>query len=581
MRRKGTSSTLPSFANDVEAKKKRADRRALVLIGVAIVAFLTLAVALKSRSKPASSPKRQQQQRHRRATDRAVDDDDDDGKYARKKTPLPPKKKSNPPPPPPARPEEKLPAKKKPPPKPAKRVDSPKVAKKADPVLEKKEAQRRRIEEVTARVQAERARKKKAEVSVVDEHHHVLAYYVRAKRRGLLTGGATVLHVDSHADLGMPETFPDEKVTESRRLEEFSEINDFLVLGAHVGLFDHIVFVEPPWSNQFRCCVYEHNATFEFVVGVDASGELRVDLSGSTARDFERDRFGHVFWRNGERRMGDRAELQRSRPFKVTLIALEHPNLGAAIAAAIDPAKPVVLDVDLDAFATVSPGAIATKARFGLDNTQLETLYHLVWNFPPLGIDYLSRSDPKYRDERGADDFVMRAAQTIGDAAVEDASSRLAAAVGRILDARHVDARRRKAVVDYAAAVDKSGPHYHAAKTRPRPLDARSHANLEAYLEQPFHVPDDIKKELDFVLDDLWRPALVAALPAQPFMIHLVRSPGYMPDDLLPIVECRVLDFISELYDTSLVTYEHRVDVLRTNCAKPRSHYVAIEDSEL
>ena len=65
--------------------------------------------------------------------------------------------------------------------------------------------------------------------------------------------------------------------------------------------FDRVVFVEPPWSNQLRCCLYDTNATFSFVVGLDRYGDVRVDVAEG---EFVREHFGHVFWRDGERRTG-------------------------------------------------------------------------------------------------------------------------------------------------------------------------------------------------------------------------------------------------------------------------------------
>ena len=78
-----------------------------------------------------------------------------------------------------------------------------------------------------------------------------------------------ILHLDSHADMGVPR--PPPLGFDGERLDRYAEINDFLVLAAFEGLAEHLIFVEPPWSNQFRCCVYEDSATFDFAIGVDAS----------------------------------------------------------------------------------------------------------------------------------------------------------------------------------------------------------------------------------------------------------------------------------------------------------------------
>lgn len=488
-----------------------------------------------------------------------------------------------------------------------------------------KEMQKRRIDEVTARVKADRERRTESaapEVSLLDEHHHVLAYYLRARRDGRLKSGATVLHIDSHADMGVPDPYPEESLPSSARvLEEYAEINDFLVLGAFVGLMDHIVFVEPPWSNQFRCCVYETNATFDFVVGLDLADRLRVDVSGPTAELFARERFGHIFWRNGERRTGDRGSLRRTSHFKVSLVALEHPKLGDVLFDLIDPAKALVVDVDLDAFATVSPGAMAIKARFDLADDELETLYHLVWNFPELGSNYLRLANPKIRDESGADVFLEKAMAAIKAAKdtpskMNPQDSRFGIAVGRILEARGVDARRKNDIVQYASALDAAAAQRRANPLNRRPLDARANANLEAYLEQPFHVPSDPAAELDFALEHTWSNAL-SKLHA-PLMVHIVRSPGYARLQCLCLflfffasvtrthcvlsscltsccpsssakwfvaTLCRrvyvlppQLDFVEKSYGVATVYHEARVNFKRTNCNKPYSDYIVVDD---
>ena len=418
-------------------------------------------------------------------------------------------------------------------------------------------------------------------LSVTEEHHHVLAYYVRALRSGILEKGtgATVLHIDSHADMGVPssfvqdhglETFDLEKAaaTNSRALEEYAEINDFLLLGAHVGLIDHIVFVEPPWSNQFRCCVYRTNQTFDFAVGLDDEQSLRVDVVGDTAKLFARERFGHVFWRNGERRTGTQDKLTHLRPFKVTVVAQEHPDLPVVISDVVDKSKPLVVDVDLDAFTTVSPGAIATKARFGLKDDHLETLYHLVWNFPALGIDYLSKKDPGLRDSTSADVFLNKA-KIIAAASPQNTerpteTSRLAHALEKILESRDVQDQRRRTILAYAAAIDTTTSSHSAQPFRP--IDARSQANLEAFLEQPLHVPSDLSFELEYVLAETWTRVL-KKLP-DPFLVSLVRSPGYVPEDALSSVECRIIDYFAKLFDIHHLDHEDRVDPKRTDCIK-------------
>ena len=83
----------------------------------------------------------------------------------------------------------------------------------------------------------------------VEEHHHVLQYYARevAKNTLPVDSKATILHLDSHADMGVPRAY----LEADEHMERFSAINDFMITAALTGIAEHLVFVEPPWSNQF------------------------------------------------------------------------------------------------------------------------------------------------------------------------------------------------------------------------------------------------------------------------------------------------------------------------------------------
>ena len=62
-------------------------------------------------------------------------------------------------------------------------------------------------------------------VGVVEEHHHVLQYYARevAKNTLPVDSKATILHLDSHADMGVPRAY----LKADEHMERFSAINDF------------------------------------------------------------------------------------------------------------------------------------------------------------------------------------------------------------------------------------------------------------------------------------------------------------------------------------------------------------------
>ena len=348
---------------------------------------------------------------------------------------------------------------------------------------------------------------------------------------------------------------------DARALEAYAEINDFLLLAVHSGVVDAIVYVEPPWSNQFRCCLYDTNATFEFVVGVDDRNNLRVDVAGETPRKFAREHFGHVFWRDGERRTGHVAKLRRGVPFTMSVIAAEHGSLTEVLRGWVDPAKPLILDVDLAFFATESPGAVDIRQRYGLKYDELETLYHLAWNFPRLDAAYFRLGDATRRDAADATDYAQRVTRKVGgfvDVAAKKRSA-FAAAFERALGARNLEPWRLRALTDYAARLDVPD----AA------IGGEAQRDLEYFLEQPFHVPTlgpRYDADLGHLVDVVLKPAL-AALPT-PVLVTVVRSPGYAPGTHLHDTECRVLQLLSSAYHTLAITHEDRVDAKRTYCAR-------------
>ena len=75
-------------------------------------------------------------------------------------------------------------------------------------------------------------------VGVVEEHHHVLPYYARevAKNTLPVDGKATILHLDSHADMGVPRAY----LKADAHMERYSAINDFMITAALTGVAERI-----------------------------------------------------------------------------------------------------------------------------------------------------------------------------------------------------------------------------------------------------------------------------------------------------------------------------------------------------
>mmetsp|Transcript_15710 Transcript_15710/g.54807 ORF Transcript_15710/g.54807 Transcript_15710/m.54807 type:complete len:571 (+) Transcript_15710:413-2125(+) len=446
-------------------------------------------------------------------------------------------------------------------------------------------------------------------IGVLEEHHHALGYYERL--RSQLGGGAplarplTILHLDSHADMGVPRPSG-----AGAKLESFAEINDFLTLTAYDGLADHLIFVEPPWSTQFRCCVYKESATFEFAVGLfKETGELFVDVSGETAKSFKREQFSHIFWRDGPR-VRAQAELEHVKFFKVSVVAAELAPalLEAKIKEWIPEGTPWILDIDLDFWATISPGAenlVEGVLKVGgqeVGYDDLGVIYHLRHDLPDFGVDFFARAASALSGAaHSAAAFVAGVDARLG--AVSGAREPALPHASALVDAlrgfagglsRSLNAANLEAMVDFAADVtkDTSPPdlvdrattdreQQHAAKAdkaRHRAFTAGQREDLAAFFEQPYHAPprDALLRELAHSVDNVWAPILRGL--SEPLMVDLVRSPGYVPTYALRDVECHVLAAVARIYKTHVISHEGRVDAKRTNCLRmPPFQYVQIK----
>ena len=71
--------------------------------------------------------------------------------------------------------------------------------------------------------------------------------------------------------------------------------------------------------------------------------------------------------------------------------------------ASIDRTKPLILDIDLDYFATENFGAIPLRDELGISDEDLMEAYHLAWDFPELSVAYLRKGDHKARESKSFD----------------------------------------------------------------------------------------------------------------------------------------------------------------------------------
>ncbi|XP_059477954.1 UPF0489 protein C5orf22 homolog isoform X3 [Neocloeon triangulifer] len=110
-------------------------------------------------------------------------------------------------------------------------------------------------------------------VLVVENHNEVVPHLYRAMgSRHLPLEGNTIVHLDSHPDLGVPPSMPADTVFDKEALFGHISIESWLLPACFAGHFRNILWLRPPWSKQFP------DGVLDFRVGRhNQSGEIRVD----------------------------------------------------------------------------------------------------------------------------------------------------------------------------------------------------------------------------------------------------------------------------------------------------------------
>lgn len=376
--------------------------------------------------------------------------------------------------------------------------------------------------------------RRRPEYILTEEHHHVVAHLVAQERGGRLRSGATLVHFDSHHDMGLPGVLGDVRDGPHDALLEFTAINNFLLALGYAGTVGAIIFVEPPWSLQ---CGELHGRTLNLTVGRDAGGAGRVYVEGGYALD--------GFFDDGQV-VDAAAELRDAASVAFTVIPFAS---AAATLPALLGAADVILDVDLDAFATTSPGALTL--RNALPPPALRRLYRLAHGLCVMdgAYDFAASDPPCVREslapgvDRGAASPFVRELVDVAARFCGPWERERTRAVAGLLVAHEVTLLEVDAALGNVAA------------------------KLEAFLTQPFNdEPGAVGGALDH-FEHILRSVFGDRDP--PAAVTTVRSPFYGPAELLPAAECGAYDVFAEAFGKGgSLHVQEDVDVDRVGCAR-------------
>ncbi|XP_060529652.1 UPF0489 protein C5orf22 homolog [Cylas formicarius] len=182
----------------------------------------------------------------------------------------------------------------------------------------------------------------KIPIYVVEYHHEVLPFiYRNIGSKHLPLYNATIVHLDSHPDMLVPQ-MPADTVFEKDKLFEEVSIENWILPAAYAGHFDNIIWIKPPWAEQIR------DSSQHFTIGKDKrTGTIKLDCK-------ENYFIYECLYRN-------KSDLENQR-----VINLDVVTIGKELSNEIDNLEPVsdvckkynapyVLDIDLDFFSTSNP----------------------------------------------------------------------------------------------------------------------------------------------------------------------------------------------------------------------------------
>ncbi|XP_078493761.1 UPF0489 protein C5orf22 homolog [Ciona intestinalis] len=104
----------------------------------------------------------------------------------------------------------------------------------------------------------------KIPIHVVEYHNDVLTPIYRCiGSKHLPLQNSSLIHFDSHPDLGVPEDFDARQIFDKNILFQTISIENWILPAVYAGHFSSIVWLKPPWANQIK------RGTYCFYVGRD------------------------------------------------------------------------------------------------------------------------------------------------------------------------------------------------------------------------------------------------------------------------------------------------------------------------
>ncbi|CAK1540180.1 unnamed protein product [Leptosia nina] len=177
---------------------------------------------------------------------------------------------------------------------------------------------------------------KKIPIYIVEEHNDALQFiYSAIGGKKLPIEGTSLVHLDAHPDMLIDRKLKGEEARAGRKVLQSLQIENWIVPAVAAGHIGSVVWIRPPWANQFT-----DGSRLIQVGDHPATGFLRVDSK-------EPYYLSDALYSS---------RLVNKRKFRLTVAELS-PSTDSVqqLCNRLDINTPFVLDIDLDFFSTANP----------------------------------------------------------------------------------------------------------------------------------------------------------------------------------------------------------------------------------
>eukprot|EP00929_Paragymnodinium_shiwhaense_P002101 TRINITY_DN10229_c0_g1_i1.p1 TRINITY_DN10229_c0_g1~~TRINITY_DN10229_c0_g1_i1.p1 ORF type:complete len:478 (+),score=132.52 TRINITY_DN10229_c0_g1_i1:47-1435(+) len=201
---------------------------------------------------------------------------------------------------------------------------------------------------------------KPPEVWSFDYHGDAIYAWNEALLSGALKAPATLVHIDTHADLAVGPFFETDGSLSSLELAQSVDINDFIQAAVAVGLVDRVIWVKPEWAFE----KYPAKRTQRYI------GSFHEGKEGAAA---------FVSKVDGDASHHRKEDLDDVKHWSLEVLPVSAESYNTVIQElkkeAAEEKRSFILDLDLDVFATENFGCQKLRKDGQLSQQEIEQVF--------------------------------------------------------------------------------------------------------------------------------------------------------------------------------------------------------------